>query len=88
MSSTPTFTSTALTWKQADDNVHVATRDGEFAGFVEASGAALLARDNHGTALGSFSSLPEARRALERSPRRATRSIGLALRRRLSRARS
>lgn len=88
MSSTPPFTSTALTWKQADDNVHVATRDGEFAGFVEASGAAFLARDNHGTALGSFSNLPDARCALERSPRRATRSIALTPRRRRTRARA
>lgn len=54
-----------LSWKQADADVHVATRDGEFAGFVEYDGAAHLVHDNHGTDLGTFDSLDDARQALE-----------------------
>ncbi len=64
--STTTFPpSDPLTWKQADADVHVATRDGEFAGFVEFDGTAHLVRDNHGTELGAFDSLDAARSALE-----------------------
>ncbi|UUE21182.1 hypothetical protein [Microbacterium sp. J1-1] len=64
--STTTFPpSDPLTWKQADDDVHVATRAGEFAGFVEFDGNAHLVRDNHGAELGAFGSLDEAFRALE-----------------------
>ncbi|PKQ34223.1 MAG: hypothetical protein CVT61_12215 [Actinobacteria bacterium HGW-Actinobacteria-11] len=64
--STTTFPpSDPLTWKQADDDVHVATRAGEFAGFVEFDGSAHLVRDNHGAELGAFGSLDEAFRALE-----------------------
>ncbi len=54
-----------LTWKQADTDVHVATRGGEFAGFVEFDGTAYLVRDNHGTELGVFDALDDAFRALE-----------------------
>ena len=64
--STTTFPpSDPLTWKQADADVHVATRNGEFAGFVEFDGAAHLVRDNRGADLGSFDSLDDAFRALE-----------------------
>lgn len=64
--STTTFPpSDPLTWKQADADVHVATRGGEFAGFVEFDGTAHLVRDNHGTDLGAFPTLDEAFRALE-----------------------
>jgi len=63
--STTTYPSDPLTWKQADIDVHVATRDGEFAGFVEFDGAAHLVRDHRGTGLGSFDTLDEAFRALE-----------------------
>lgn len=64
--STITFPpSDPLTWKQADADVHVATRNGEFAGFVEFDGTAHLVRDNHGTDLGAFDSLDDAFRALE-----------------------
>ena len=88
MSSTTTHPPIPLTWKQADDNVHVATRDGEFAGFVESNGTAYMVHDSRGTDLGTFGSLPEARRVLDRSPRRGTRSIRQALRRHLSRVRA
>lgn len=64
--STTTFPpSDPLTWKQADADVHVATRAGEFAGFVEFDGTTHLVRDNHGTELGTFDSLDDAFRALE-----------------------
>ncbi|KQY74315.1 hypothetical protein ASD13_12630 [Microbacterium sp. Root1433D1] len=64
--STTTFPpSDPLTWKQADTDVHVATRGGEFAGFVEFDGSAHLVRDNHGAELGVFDSLDDAFRALE-----------------------
>jgi hypothetical protein len=54
-----------LTWKQADTDVYVATRGGEFAGFVEFDGAAHLVRDERGADLGSFHSLDDARGELE-----------------------
>ena len=88
MSNTTTHPPETLTWKQADDDVHVATRDGEFAGFVEIYGRAHVARDNHGTELGSFRSLGDARRALEGSPRRRARSFGQTLRRHLSKTKA
>ncbi|WP_337002667.1 MULTISPECIES: hypothetical protein [unclassified Microbacterium] len=65
MSTTTLPPSDPLTWKQADTDVHVATRAGEFAGFVEFDGTAHLVRDNHGAELGAFDSLDEAFRALE-----------------------
>ncbi|WP_307361437.1 hypothetical protein [Microbacterium murale] len=83
-----THSQAPLSWKQADDNVHVATRDGEFAGFVEFAGTAHVVHDSHGNELGAFATLSDARRALDGSPRRATRSIRQTLRRHLSRARS
>ncbi|MGO2518549.1 MAG: hypothetical protein ACTH8F_00350 [Microbacterium sp.] len=88
MSTTSTYPPTALTWKQADDNVHVATRDGEFAGFIEADGTKYVVHDSHGSDLGTFSTLVEARRGLDGSPRRTTRSIRQTLGRHLSRARA
>lgn len=64
--STTTFPpSDPLTWKQADADVHVATRAGEFAGFVEFDGAAHLVRDHRGTEIGAFERLDDAFRALE-----------------------
>lgn len=64
--STTTFHPTdPLTWKQADLDVHVATRDGEFAGFVEFDGTGHLVRDARGADLGSFADLDGAQQALE-----------------------
>jgi hypothetical protein len=65
MSMTTIPPSDPLSWKQADVDVHVATRDGEFAGFVEFDGTVHLVRDQRGTDLGSFETLDDARRALE-----------------------
>ena len=90
--STITFHPTdPLTWKQADDDVYVATRAGEFAGFVEFDGDAHLVQDGRGIAVGSFPTLGDARRALEdagRAPRRGAR-LGVPIwRRMLRRARA
>ncbi len=63
--STTTHPFDPLTWKQADTDVHVATRGGEFAGFVEFDGRTHVTHDQRGTALGAFDSLDAARRALE-----------------------
>lgn len=66
--STTTFSpSDPLTWKQADADVHVATRSGEFAGFVEFDGAAFVVRDHHGTDLGAFALQEDAFQALEQA---------------------
>ena len=78
MTTTTVPPSTPLTWKQADVDVHVATRNGEFAGFVEFDGSVHRLRDERGTDLGSFSSLDEAQRAgaspvPPRAPRRRVR---------------
>ena len=88
--STTTFPpSGPLTWKQADADVHVATRAGEFAGFVEFDGTTHLARDQRGTELGSFESLDDARRALEAAsaPKSRPRTFGFSLPRALRRRR-
>ncbi|MCZ0711195.1 MULTISPECIES: hypothetical protein [Microbacterium] len=76
MSTTTIPPSTPLTWKQADVDVHVATRNGEFAGFVEFDGSAHRLRDERGTDLGSFPSLDDAFRALAEAnePKRAAAS--------------
>lgn len=86
MSSTTTHSD--LHWKQADENVYVATRDGEFAGFVELSADAHVVHDDRGAELGAFPTLVEARRALEGGSGRSIRSIRQTLRRHLTRARS
>ena len=65
MSTTTTRPVDPLTWKQADIDVHVATRDGEFAGFVEFDGAAYIVRDSRGTEIGAFDAIEDAFRALE-----------------------
>ncbi|GAT74297.1 hypothetical protein [Microbacterium hydrocarbonoxydans] len=83
-----------LTWKQADADVHVATRDGEFAGFVEFDGTAHLVHDHQGAEVGAFPTLDDAFRALEGSQEPARRaslfplSLPRVLRRRPRRARA
>ncbi|MGO2746735.1 hypothetical protein [Microbacterium sp.] len=88
MSNTTIHPPESLTWKQADADVHVATRDGEFAGFVENDGSGHVVHDSQGAELGSFDTLDDARSALEGAAKRRTRSIRQTLRRHLSRARS
>jgi hypothetical protein len=88
-SNTMTMINAPLNWKQADDDVHVATRNGEFAGFIEFDGSAHLVRDNRGSDLGAFPTLADARVALEGDEARpAKRPLGLTLRRRLRRVRA
>lgn len=77
-----------LSWKQADADVHVATRDGEFAGFVELDGAEHRVRDNLGTDLGVYPTLDDARDALEHADKPRKRPLRLAIRRRIRRARA
>lgn len=92
--STTVHPSDPLAWKQADADVHVATRSGEFAGFVEFDGAAYLVRDERATEVGAFPTLDDAFRALEDvhapEPRPWTLPFALprVLRRRLRRARA
>ena len=80
MSKTTTHPPESLSWKQADDDVHVATRGGEFAGFVALDADGHVVRDNHGTELGSFANLADARLALEGSTQRRARSFAQTLR--------
>lgn len=54
----------ALEWKQAADDVFVATRDGEFAGYVAVQSENHITFDNTGRELGTFTELGDARRAL------------------------
>ena len=77
-----------LSWKQADDDVHVATRDGEFAGFVEFDGSAHLGRDRHGNILGTYASFADAQEAVARALTAPVRTSRLTLLRRLRRARA
>lgn len=59
----------SLEWKQASTDVHVATRNGEFAGFVEVHGAVFVTYDSHGNELGLHDTLADARAALAGAPR-------------------
>ena len=94
MSTTTSPPSDPLTWKQADTDVHVATRAGEFAGFVEFDGSTHLAHDQRGAELGAFDTLVDAQRALERThapadaPLSVTFTVPRILRRRPRRARA
>jgi hypothetical protein len=63
----------SLVWKQADHDVHVATRDGEFAGFITLDASLYLVHDARSTQLGTYSDLDEARAALEGRRERHTR---------------
>ena len=54
----------ALEWKQASDDVFVATRAGEFAGYVAVQSENHTTFDNTGRELGTFTELGDARRAL------------------------
>lgn len=65
-----------LAWKQADHDVFVATREGEFAGFVTVDVQAHIVHDRHNRHIGSYPTLAAARQALadaSRPPARARR---------------
>lgn len=61
--STPGF-SESVAWKQAADDVYVATRAGEFAGYIAAQPGANTLFDAHSGVIGTFATVAEARRAL------------------------
>ncbi|MGM1016956.1 MAG: hypothetical protein ACQEW8_05395 [Actinomycetota bacterium] len=80
-------TSVALVWKQADHDVHVATRNGEFAGFITVDEPQYLVHDARSTPLGTYFDLDEARAVLEgRGERHARKRLSRYSVRRIRRA--
>lgn len=61
---TPSPSDAPLIWRQADHDVYVATRAGEFAGFVAVDGDAHVLHDGLSRRIGSYGSLSAARSAL------------------------
>lgn len=53
-----------LAWRQADEDVFVATNNGEFAGFVAVEHNDHVVHDNHSRRIGSYPTLAAARQAL------------------------
>jgi len=53
-----------LAWRQADHDVFVATRRGEYAGFVTVDDTAHVVHDSHNRRIGCYPSLAAARQAL------------------------
>ncbi|MEV7633070.1 hypothetical protein AB0N64_11745 [Microbacterium sp. NPDC089318] len=76
-----------LAWRQAGDDVFVATSRGEFAGFVTVDDATHVAHDSHSRRIGSYPSLAAARQALVDATRPPSRSRERLRRRILSRRR-
>lgn len=64
--------SESVAWKQAADDVFVATDAGEFAGYIAVQPGAHVLFDAHGGEIGTYETVSEARRALTepRAPRR------------------
>ena len=52
-------------WRQAADDVYVASIDGEFAGFVAAEGVRFLAHDAHSRLFATTDALDDARRLID-----------------------
>lgn len=63
-----------LAWKQADHDVFVATRAGEFAGFVTVDVHTHIAHDRLSRRIGSYPTLAAARQALADATRPPSRS--------------
>ncbi|QMU97021.1 hypothetical protein FVO59_07140 [Microbacterium esteraromaticum] len=76
-----------LAWRQADDDVFVATSRGEFAGFVTVDDTAHVVHDSHSRRIGSYPSLAAARQALVDATRPPSRSRERLRRRILARRR-
>src|SRR5690606_5467853 len=57
-----------LLWRQADLDVHVATRDGEFAGFIVDQGGSFELYDHHSARLGVHATFEAAQSALAAPP--------------------
>lgn len=60
----PEPTPTALAWRQADAGVFVATKAGEYAGFVTVEQNTHIVHDSHSRRIGSYPTLAAARQAL------------------------
>ena len=68
------LTPAELAWQQADDDVFVATSQGEFAGFVTIDNSIHVVHDNHSRRIGSYPTLAAARQALVDATRPPSRS--------------
>jgi len=55
---------TDLSWRQADEDVFVATNRGEYAGFVTVEQNVHVVHDSHSRRIGSYPTLAAARQAL------------------------
>ena len=60
----PTEQITDLSWRQADEDVFVATNRGEYAGFVTVEQNVHVVHDSHSRRIGSYPTLAAARQAL------------------------
>lgn len=80
----------ALLWKQADEDVYVATVDDEFAGYIAVSDTGYALHSAHAEPLGVYRSRRDAQDALRvhLAPAAASRPRTAAGRRRRSRART
>ncbi|MGF2949162.1 hypothetical protein [Microbacterium alcoholitolerans] len=76
-----------LAWQQADDDVFVATSQGEFAGFVTVDRSIHIVHDRHSRRIGSYPTLADARQALVDATRPPSRRRERLRRRILSRRR-
>lgn len=76
-----------LAWRQADEDVFVATNAGEFAGFVTVDRSAHVVHDSHSLRIGSYPTLAAARQALVDATRPSSRRRERLRRRILSRRR-
>lgn len=65
-----THTPRVITWRQAAPDVHAASLDGEFAGFIAGLHDPYLLHGSRAEPLGSYASLPAAKAALKVSVRR------------------
>ncbi|GAA4191553.1 hypothetical protein GCM10022219_10510 [Microbacterium oryzae] len=84
----PHHTGEPLAWKQAADDVFVATHAGEFAGFVTIDGHRHFAHDRHSLPIGEYASLAAALGVLEERAKPASAAARVRSTRTRRRARS
>lgn len=70
---TPVLPASDLSWRQADEDVFVATNGGEYAGFVTVEHDAHIVHDSLSRRVGSYPTLAAARQALVDATRPSTR---------------
>lgn len=75
----------ALVWRQADDDVHVATAQGEYAGFTDAGAGGVRAHGAQAEDLGVHPTQALARQAVAAAAAASTRPPKVSLARRLRR---